>query len=166
MIIDLDQLKARHPVLPIEVAASLGFLAALALQRRHQPGVSLSAEVHGSATTHAITWRPIPKKARAQVDRHRETEDGAEAIALGLAHESCQWVVHRRLQRRQYGDWLLVEQGSGRKVVFEIGGLDEGSLTSKLKGELAQVVKSPLPYVRAACVVRFSDVQATLVELP
>jgi len=114
MIIDLDQLKARHPLLPVEVAAALGFLAALALQRRHQPGVSLSAEVHGATTTHAIT---------------------------------CQWVVHRRLQRRQYGDWLLVEQGSGRKVVFEIGGLDEGSLTSKLKGELAQVVKSPLPYV-------------------
>ena len=72
MIIDLDQLKTRHPVLPVEVAATLGFLAALALQRRHQPGVSLSAEVHGAATTHAITWRLCP-------------EEGARAGRLGTA---------------------------------------------------------------------------------
>lgn len=152
--------------MPVAVASSLGFLAALALQRRHRPGVVLKAEVRGTAMTHALVWRPIPEDARAQIDKHRATEDGAEAIALGLAHETCRWVVQRRLQRRQCGDWLLVEQGSGKKVVFEVGGLDDGSLAAKLKGELAQVKRSPLPYDRAACVVRFADVQATLVEVP
>jgi len=164
MIIDLDRLKTRHPELPDAIASSLGFLAALALQRRHRPGVALSAEVRGVATSHTVTWRRVQKKAREQVDWHRTTEDGAEAIALGLAHEACQWVVLRRLQRRQRGDWL-VKDGSGRRVVFEIGGLDEGSLTAKLKGELDQVVQSPLPYDRAACVVRFADVQGMLVEV-
>ena len=90
-----------------------------------------------------------------------------QLVRIGTAELSAtKQRVDSKAQRRQYGDWLLIEQGSGRKVVFEIGGLDEGSLTSKLKGELAQVVKSPLPYARAACVVRFSDVQAMLVEVP
>jgi hypothetical protein len=163
MIIDLDQLHTRHPELAVQVASNLCFNAALALQRRHKPGVSLSAQVRGAKCAHVVTWQLVPEAARAQVDEHRETEDGAEAIALGLAHEACRWVVRRRLQRRQRGDWLLVELGSDRRVVFEVGGLDTGSLTTKLKGELAQVRQSPLPYDRAACVVRFADVQATLV---
>jgi hypothetical protein len=165
MTIDLDRLKTRHPELPDAIASSLCLLAALALQRRHKPGVALSADVRGASTSHTITWQVVDGKTGDQVDRHRATEDGAEAVALGLAHEACQWVVLRRLQRRQYGDWLLQENGSGRKLVFEIGGLDEGSLTAKLRGELDQVVKSPLPFARAACVVRFFDVRARLVEV-
>lgn len=99
------------------------------------------------------------------IDQTRATEDGAEAVALGLAYEACRWVAKRRLQRRQYGDWLLFEEGSGRSVVFEVGGTDDGSLATKLKAELTQVKRSTLPYDRAACVVRFRDVSATLVEV-
>ncbi len=107
----------------------------------------------------------MPGDHHRLVDAPRATEDGAEAIALGLVHEAHRWVVHRRLQRRQYGDWLVEEETSGRKVVLEVGGLDDGSLTAKLNGELAQVQRSPLPFDRAACVVRFADITATLVQV-
>jgi hypothetical protein len=144
---------------------SLGFLAALALQRRHRPDVTLVAHVRGAQTEHRLTWRPVTERAGAHVDQSRATEDGAEAVALGLVHEACRWVAKRRLQRGQHGDWLLSEHGSGRKLVFEVGGIDDGSLTAKLNAEVAQVKRSALPYDRAACVVRFRDVSAILVEV-
>jgi hypothetical protein len=164
--IDLDRLAERHPALPRPLAKNLGFLAALALQRRHRPGVLLKADLCGQRAGCELVWRLVPEKDGQQVDTRRATEDGAEAIALGLVHEARRWVVHRRLQRRQYGDWLVEEQASGRKVVLEVGGLDEGSLAAKLNGEVAQVARSPLPFDRAACVVRFTDVSAILVEVP
>lgn len=166
MSIDLTRLSDHHPDLPEAVASNFSFLAAIALQRRHRPGVMLAAEVGGVVTEQALVWLPVPKSAEALVDQRRATEDGAEAIALGLAHAARRWVVHRRLQRRQHGDWLLTDQVSGRRVVLEVGGLDEGSLMTKLNGEVAQVQRSPLPYDRAVCVVRFADVAAILLEIP
>jgi hypothetical protein len=164
--IDLERLGERHAELPVIVAKSLGFHAAVALERCHRPGVVLSAEVCGAEKRHALDWQPLDAAASVQVDPHRATEDGAEAVALALVHAEHGWVVRRRLQRRQCGDWLLEQRDGGRRVVFEVGGSNDGSLRAKLRGELAQVQRSPLPYDRAACVVRFADVRAMLVEVP
>jgi hypothetical protein len=165
MTIDLNRLSERHPALHATLAANLGFLGAVALQRRHRPGVQLEAEVQQDRVTHTLVWTPLEREAMDQVDRHRATEDGAEAVALGLSHAARGWTVRRRLQRRQHGDWLMEEAASGRKIVLEVGGLDDGSVAAKLNAELAQVMRSPLPYDRAACIVRFADVSAILVEV-
>lgn len=166
MSIDLDRLAERHPALPPSLAAHLTHLAALALQRRHRPGVALKALLGSDEARYELVWRAVPETDRPLIDARRATEDGSEAITLGLIYEARRWLVTRRLQRRQYGDWLIEEQGSGRKVVLEVGGLDDGSLAAKLSAELAQVTRCPLPYDQAVCVVRFADVSATLLEVP
>lgn len=69
------------------------------------------------------------------------------------------------MPRGTYADWLVIEAASSRKIALEIGGMDDGALEAKLAGEVEQVLRCPLPYDRAACVVRFRDIKAKLVEI-
>jgi hypothetical protein len=163
--IDLAALVHAHgPTFEPELA-HMTRAAALALQRHHEPGAELTATVDGAEHRLALAWRPIDEAERVAVDEARVTEIGAEAVAIGLAHHVRGWTLRRRMPRRTYADWLVVEAASSRVVALEIGGMDDGALDAKLAGEVEQVKRCAMPN-RAACVVRFRDVRAKLVEVP
>lgn len=54
-----------------------------------------------------------------QHDHNRITEDGAEAVALALAHRHRAWRIIRRMQRGGRADWLLEDAGGGT-VALEV----------------------------------------------
>src|SRR5277367_4346592 len=107
MRIDLEQLKAIHPRLPRTTAQEYVHRAALALQRRHAPGVEMAVTSGEERTRVTLAWSRRSNVGAEVLDGHRVTEDAAEAVALGLVHAAHRWVVCRRLQREEYGDWLL-----------------------------------------------------------
>lgn len=97
MTIDLEDLHALCGVHP-ESVGPLVFRAAVALQRRHRPGVNLSCEVQNRPSKEELRWRERDQQAEAHEDFNRSTEEGAEAIALALSGARYGWRVERRLQ--------------------------------------------------------------------
>lgn len=155
-------LKNMHPLLPASTAVEYGHRAALGLERhRHEPGVSLAALIESEARQASLHWAPSAAGEEDQLDRDRVTEDAAEAIALALAHGALGWVVRRRLQRRQFADWLLRDP-AGQLVALEVSGLDHGKEEGRLREKLEQVRRTLAAEQRAACVVQLSAPRATL----
>jgi hypothetical protein len=166
-VIDLDRL-ALLVGLPAKSAAGLTFRSALALQRRHRPGVQLVGEVDGRALDEELQWReqqPLLELSSHE-DFNRVTEEGAEAIALALAGSMCAWRVIRRLQSRlsEGADWLLSNERNGASLVLEVGGTDQGELKALLARKIDQARRSPFSERGrpAACVVRFLEPRAIL----
>lgn len=166
MKLDLERLKEIHPVLPAATAAERAHLGALALQRRHAPGVV--AEVRLAAASHEATlhWTLRPEADAGQVDPRRMTEDGAEAVALSLIHAERGWVVVRRLAQGEHADWLVRETKTRRLVALEVSGTDDGDGTARMRQKLAQVSQSTAARARAACVVGFLEPHAALEMVP
>jgi hypothetical protein len=139
--------------------------AALGLQRnKHSPGVNLQMAVQGTVSGCVLLWAAADLGAAKQHDYSRVTEDGAEAIALAVAHKTSAWRVVRRMQREEHADWLLEHQADGvrRLVAFEVSGVDKGSIVDRMKGKLAQVAKSRDVDQRCAGVVGFEQPEAVL----
>ena len=155
MKLDLERLREMHPALPLSTATSYAHRAALALGRRHEPGVSAEVTLDAESVIATLVWEKRPAADALQLDYHRVTEDGAEAVALALVHSSRSWVVLRRLQREEHADWLLRETTSRRLVALEVSGTDEGDEDTRLSAKLAQVAQSTAARKRAACVVGF-----------
>ncbi len=164
-MIDLDAL-ADVLGLPEESAMPLAHRAAVALERRHRPGVHLAATVQGAANDEEVWWRVRTAGAAAYEDLNRVTEEGAEAIALSLACSHRAWRIERRLQSRlaEGADWLMVDPSTGSEVVLEVGGTDEQDLADLFARKIAQARRSPFAAVgtAAACVVRFREPRANL----
>lgn len=164
-MIDLDAL-ADAVGLPAEAAGVLAYGAAIALQRRHQPGARLAAIVQGRDVSRQLHWRERDRTASLYQDINRVTEEGAEAIALALTCSHGPWRVKRRLQSRlaDGADWLLADQTTGSRMVLEVGGTDEQELVPLLARKLDQAKRSPFSArsTPAACVVRFLEPSAIL----
>lgn len=164
-MIDIDALAAMLG-LPEDSVRPLAHRAAVALERRHAPGVHLAARVQGAAIDEEIRWRKRDPGASAHEDLSRTTEEGAEAIALALSRVHRSWRVERRLQSRlaEGADWLLVDISSGAEVVLEIGGTDAQDISELARRKIEQARRSPLAGVckPAACVVRFMEPSANL----
>jgi hypothetical protein len=96
-----------------------------------------------------------------QHDHNRITEDGAEAMALTLAHRHRAWRVVRRMQRRENADWLL-EDARGDESALEVSGVDRGSIAARLSEKLKQVAKNADVDQRWASVVGFEEPTAAL----
>ena len=139
--------------------------AALGLQRnKHSSGVAIQMTIESQATRGILKW-PLADLATAkQHDQNRITEDGAEAIALAVAHTTRTWRVVRRMQREESADWLLEHEHKGvRKLVaFEVSGVDQGSIAGRLREKMAQVAKSTNVDYRWAGVVGFQQPEAAL----
>jgi hypothetical protein len=162
MRLDLDQLKAIHSLLPRTTADEYTHRAALALQRRHAPGVDLHVRVDDACSRATLVWARRAATGAEVLDAHRVTEDAAEVIALILAHAHRGWVVRRRLQREERADWLLRDAESGMLVALEVSGTDDGDVNKRSSEKLAQVSEAEAAPVRAACVVRFLEPMAVL----
>jgi hypothetical protein len=163
--VDLDRLGDRHPVFSPEIAAGFALRAAHALQRRHEPGVRLDVRSHLGHHEAQLRWALRADRDLQQLDRERVTEEGAEAIALSLVHALWGWQVRRRLQRAEYGDWLL-RQTHRCNLVLEVSGTDHTDAESRLRAKVEQVQKSAAANSRVACVVSFQEPLALLQSAP
>jgi hypothetical protein len=156
------ELKRMHPLLPAVTAAEYGHRAALGLERHgHASGVVLKTVLDREQGRAALHWLRAGEGDEEQVDRHRITEDAAEAIALALVHGTRGWVIRRRLQRGEAADWLLHDP-EARPVALEVSGTGAGGATQRLKEKLAQVRGATVASHRAACVVELPVPRATL----
>jgi hypothetical protein len=163
--LDLAKLREMHPVLPFDVALVMVGRAALALERNaHKPGVSLSLDLERILSRALLSWPAAELSNIDQHDHNRITEEGAEVVALVLAHRYRSWQVVRRMQRGDHADWLLadVREGAEQEVALEISGIDRGSITARLSEKLSQVGKNTDADQRWACVVGFEEPMAAL----
>ena len=87
--IDLNGLCDMHPRLPSEMAALMVIRAALGLQRnRHASGTDIQMAIERVALRCVLRWPAADLGTAKQHDENRITEDGAEAIALAVAHKN------------------------------------------------------------------------------
>jgi hypothetical protein len=165
MKLDLEALRIRHALLPLEHASDLGLHAAVALARWHTPGVEMKATVMLDHHSPVLSWSVRSADEAAQLDVNRVTELGAEAIALSLVHATRGWVVRRRLQRAEFADWLLADANGGH-VALEVSGTDDGDARGRMREKLQQVSGCVAAPLRVACVVRFVDPVASVEQSP
>lgn len=107
-----------------------------------------------------LEWHVPARSTATQTDDRRATEDGAEAIALTLVSMAHQWVVARRLQQGEFGDWLL-HDADGQDVALEVSGIADDFEGSRLREKLRQV-RGAEASVRAACVLAFGPPKVVL----
>ena len=163
--IDLNCLGGMHPRLPGDMAGMMVMRAALGLQRnKHSSGADLLIDIESAVSRCALAWPAADLGTAKQHDHNRITEDGAEAIALAVAHKKMAWRVVRRLQREEYADWLLEHEDKGMRklIAFEVSGIDRGSIAGRLREKVAQVAKSSDVDQRCAGVVGFERPEAVL----
>lgn len=153
MRLDLRDLKDMHPLLPAETAAEYAHRGAVGLERHgHAVGVVMPAELDEDRRDAFLHWEPPAPGDGEQLDRHRVTEDAAEAIALALVHVENGWVVRRRLQRGESADWLLRDPSEGL-VALEVSGIGASEDPQRLTEKLEQVRVATVASRRVACVV-------------
>lgn len=109
----------------------------------------------------ALDWDLVDLTTSLQLDRHRVTEDAAEAVALVLVWIARQWVVEKRLQRWQSADWLLVAP-NGERIAMEVSGIDGSFDRRRLREKLRQVGAVKFCEQRFASVVAFAEPTAAL----
>ena len=163
--IDPSCLCEMHPRLPGDMAGVMVARAALGLGRnKHSSGAELQMDIERAVSRGVLTWPTYDPGTVTQHDHNRITEDGAEAIALAVAHKTSSWSVVRRMQREEHADWLLEHQDSGKRklIAFEVSGIDRGSIRGRLREKLAQVAKNSDVDQRCAGVVGFEQPEATL----
>lgn len=165
MDIDLRRLQEMHTRLPVDLALIMVGRAALALERNgHAPGVRMSLDVERALSNSVLSWLSADLSKIDQHDHNRITEDGAEAVALAVAHRHRAWRVVRRMQREEHADWLLEDVGiNGRQVIaLEVSGVDLGSIVARLAEKLSPVASSGDVDQRWAGVVGFEEPIAAL----
>jgi hypothetical protein len=165
MKIDLDHLRIRHALLPEELARDLGLHAAVALARRHTPGVRIEVRVMLEQYSPTLSWSVRSKSDAEQLDQERVTELGAEALALAFVHATRGWVVRRRLQRGEYADWLLTD-AKGRRIALEVSGTDDGDARGRMREKLEQVAACVAAPRRVACVIKFLEPLGVVEQCP
>ena len=149
----LDDLFSMHPRLhgyPIELSKCGG----LALQRSgHTSPARVAVDDDGIKTTGEIEWLLQALTLLEVLDSNRVTEDGAEAVALTYANCKAGWVVKRRLQRGESGDWLLRNEAGW--LALEVSGTMADDPFARLEEKKQQVSRCSLPTGRLAVVVAF-----------
>jgi hypothetical protein len=93
--------------------------------------VRLSLDLERVLDSGFLSWPNADVGKIEQHDHNRVTEDGAEAVALALAHRHLAWRIIRRMQRGGSADWLL-EDARGETVALEVSGVDRGSIATRL----------------------------------
>jgi hypothetical protein len=88
-------------------------------------------------SSEVLLWPAADLSKMDLYDRNRITEDGAEAIALALAHQHRDLRVVRRVQ--QHADWLLEDHKGDKheRVALEVSGVDRSIFSLKDEPERA-----------------------------
>jgi hypothetical protein len=88
-----------HTKLPTDLALHMVGQAAMALERNgHAPGVPISLDLERVLSIGSLSWPHVDMSVIDKHDHNRITEDGAEAVALTLAHRHKAWRIVRRMQ--------------------------------------------------------------------
>lgn len=154
-----------HSRLPRDLAWMMVERAALALERNaHAPGVRHSVKLGENPSIGMLSWPGADLSKMNQHDENRITEEGAEAVALAVAHRHLAWRVIRRMQREEHADWLLEDarEGGRRVIALEVSGVNRGGIVARLSEKLAQVAKSTDVDQRWAGVAGFEEPIAAL----
>ena len=154
-----------HSRLPSDLALVMVERAALALERNaHTSGVRLSLNLERILNSGMLSWPGADLSNMDQHDDNRITEEGAEAVALAVAHKHRAWRVVRRMQREEHADWLLedVREAGRRVIALEVSGVNRGGIAARLSEKLAQVAKSTDVDQRWAGVIGFEEPIAAL----
>lgn len=160
--VSTERLVGHHALLHPDIARTLVLHAAVALQQSgHEDNVAITVRQDEGTGTWLLRWPTCNLGVAAQVDTNRVTEDGAEAVALTISGHLRRWRVHRRLQRGESGDWLLLD-AAGETVALEVSGVRAGDDEGRIVEKQQQVAKCRIGKVRVACVVRFDLPRATL----
>ncbi len=165
MEINLGELHEMHPRLPEDLVLVMTARAALGLQRNgHGSPAAISLDLERVVTQGVLSWASSDLASLDQHDYNRVTEDGAEAVALALAHRDRGWRVVRRMQREEHADWLLekTSEGTRQVVALEVSGVDRGEIAPRLAEKLGQVANSEDVDQRWAGVVGFEEPAAAL----
>lgn len=132
----------------------LGRLGAFAIQReRHISPTTAAVDHDGLKESATIEWIRQDAAFFRQIDSHRITEDGAEAVALAYFHSRSGWIVKRRLQRGENADWLL--QRDAERLAIEVSGTRKGDPFTRLAVKKRQIGDCLLAAERLAIVVAF-----------
>lgn len=162
MRLDLALLKQMHPLLPATTAAEYGYRAALGLERHgHESGAQMAARLDDTEHDATLAWTRSRSDNGEQLDRHRITEDAAEAISLALVSVALDWVVRRRGQRGESIDWILRDR-ERNLVALEVSGIDRGDGGRRLREKTIQAGRATVAAQRAACVVELAAPRADL----
>lgn len=164
MHLDLRQLQAMHPLLDLASANDYAHKAAVGLGRHgHEPGARMPVTLDQAVLDPepALQWTPAAAEDAAQLDKHKVTEDAAEAIALALVHGARGWVVRRRLQRGEFADWLLMD-GARNLVALEVSGVDRPDGGARMRIKREQVAQCSIRPIRVACVVTLATPCTTI----
>lgn len=166
MLVDLGTLKLLHPKLPAAAAAGYVHRAAVALQRaKHASGVNAVVTVEADPAIGAtVSWNAVPPSDEEQLDRVEITEHGAEGVSLVLVSVARGWKVDKRLQRYQYGDWLMVDD-AGEYIALEVSGMEGAFDPGRLRAKLEQVGRQTLVRNRCASVVAFKAPEAVVARV-
>lgn len=157
--ISLADLRNMHPLLPETTAGEYAHRASLGLARHgHPTKVTLQTVFEMTSGTCDLVCTTCQKTDAEMLDDNRITEDCAEAIALAVVNVINGWVVRRRLQRGESGDWLLIDK-AGKHVALEVSGTDEGDGAARLADKAKQVAKSNLQ-IKSAFVVELKPPRA------
>jgi len=163
MDLHLTRRQEMHPILRLTTALEYEYRAAIGLARHgHTSGVRLGVSLDGQRRQGRLHWREAPPGADLQLDFHRVTEDAAEAVAMALVHVGRGWTILRKLQRRERGDWLLVDSDQNR-IAMEVSGVDGIDTGQRLlKQKMQQVRQSRTRGSKVACVVELAPPRARL----
>lgn len=158
MILNLDDLRLMHPLLPASSAAHYAYLTSVSLDRHgHSSGASLQVSMQTTAFVASLHWLSSKAEDRVQLDLNRTTEDAAEGIALTVVGVAKGWKILRRMQRGEHADWLLSDPSSNSSVALEVSGIDGMDRGGqRMRQKTLQVGKCVLGKVKAACVVELS----------
>jgi hypothetical protein len=166
-MMDIDALQTMHPGLPSGLPGwrvqELTGYAAIALQRRHQPGVTLLLTIGGQEVRETLSW--AERSGSEMVDDDRATDAGAEGLALTIVGHHRKWRIARRLTSRRgkpEGDWLLYDPDSRQTIVLEISGTDEGPFEARVRQKRGQVALAARRGTPLVSVVRFLEPMAML----
>lgn len=162
---DVATLRRLHPALLKAVADHLALGARVALSRRYESPCELVVDVEGREARIAMQWKRVRRTHVAMVDQARATEDGAEAVALGIIHLELGCTLVRRTPRGDRTDWLIRDLHTGEELVLEVAGIDSGSVRSLARVKAQQAALSPEGLAGIACAVRFDGPTATVLRV-
>ena len=163
MDLHLTRLREMHPLLSLSTVLEFEYRAIIGLtMHTHASGVQLAVSLDGKRQQGRLHWPEVPQGADDQLDYHRVTEDAAEAVALALVHVGRGWTIVRRLQRRECGDWLLVD-ADRNYIAMEVSGVDDVDKGQRrLREKVRQVRQSPVRGGKVACVVELTPPRSRL----
>ena len=160
--LELERLKEFHPRLPIKTALEYVHRAALGLQRhQHISGVNFKPQCDGTEVDSTLHWSKSSKLDQPMLDHNRITEDAAEAISLTLAYVHFGWVLRRRLQKGESGDWLLQDKDK-QLIALEVSGMDQPDGGIRLRQKMDQIRRTFAAPKKAVCVVELAPPHATM----